>query len=103
MKVTFVGLGAMGLPMARCLSRNDQIELTVFDLDESRMRLVGEPVRQAASVAEAISQSDVILSVLPADDHVMSLAEEMSAHGRSGQIYLDFSTVLPQTISAVRE
>ena len=102
MKVAFIGLGAMGLPMALCLSRDAEVQLSLFDLDAERRELARDAGALAASAAAAVADADVIMSVLPADEHVRQIADEIARHGSAGQIYLDFSTIAPQTITDVR-
>lgn len=103
MRVAFIGLGAMGLPMARRLGLSPDVALTVFDLDAARADSARDRADVADSAAAAINGAEVIISVLPADEHVMKIADEVARHGSPGQLYLDFSTIAPQTITSVRE
>jgi 3-hydroxyisobutyrate dehydrogenase len=61
-RVAFIGLGTMGLPMARNLFAAGH-ELVAVDADPARAALLGAPV--AATPAEAASASDVALLSLP--------------------------------------
>lgn len=61
-RVAFIGLGTMGLPMARNLLAAGH-ELVAVDVDPARAALLGAPV--AATPAEAASASDVALLSLP--------------------------------------
>ena len=61
-RVAFIGLGTMGLPMARNLLAAGH-ELVAVDADPARAALLGAPV--AATPAEAASASDVALLSLP--------------------------------------
>ncbi|MEV7086239.1 NAD(P)-dependent oxidoreductase [Streptomyces sp. NPDC093085] len=60
MNVAFVGVGAMGLPMARrVLARHP---VTVFDPDQGRTgELVAEGARSAASPADAVRGADAVV------------------------------------------
>ncbi|MEU4228144.1 NAD(P)-dependent oxidoreductase [Nonomuraea sp. NPDC026600] len=60
MNVAFVGVGAMGLPMARLVGRHHP--LTVFDLDADRVaQLVAEGAQAAASAAAAAQGADAVI------------------------------------------
>jgi 3-hydroxyisobutyrate dehydrogenase len=96
-----IGLGAMGLPIARRLAAADDIDLAVYDADPTRIDQVGAAVRAATSVADAARGADAIISVLPADRHVEAVAEEVVAAAESGQVFADLSTIAPSTIETV--
>ncbi|MCQ8190257.1 NAD(P)-dependent oxidoreductase [Streptomyces rugosispiralis] len=60
MKVTFVGVGAMGLPMARHILR--RFPVTVFDPDSARTaELAAQGATAAVSAAEAARGADVVV------------------------------------------
>lgn len=60
MKVAILGLGAMGLPMAQCLS--DKFEVTGFDVTAERRALAESAgLAVASSAAEAATDADVAL------------------------------------------
>jgi 3-hydroxyisobutyrate dehydrogenase-like beta-hydroxyacid dehydrogenase len=61
-RVAFIGLGTMGLPMARNLLAAGR-EMIAVDADPARAALLGAPV--AATPAEAARASDVALLSLP--------------------------------------
>ncbi len=101
MNVAFIGLGAMGLPIARRLASRPEFALTLVDTRPERLeaaRTIGVPAR---SVAEAVRDADLICSVLPADAHVESVAAEVEAAAHAGQTFVEFSTIGPATIERV--
>lgn len=100
-RIAFLGLGAMGLPMARNLSRHPQIDVVVYDVSSERLARGAAFAETAESVKEAIQDADAIFSVVPADVHVQAVAADVAEYGRPGQIYADFSTISPSTIAAV--
>ena len=60
-RVGWVGLGAMGLPMARCVVRAGY-EMTAYDIDPGRAAsLAADRVTPAASIAEVASGVDVLV------------------------------------------
>lgn len=101
MRIGFIGLGAMGLPMGRNLARAEGIDVTYYDLRPEVLEEVAGLGDLAPSIAELTSASDVVFSVLPADEHVSSVAAEVGAAGRPGQAFVDFSTIHPDTIARV--
>jgi 3-hydroxyisobutyrate dehydrogenase-like beta-hydroxyacid dehydrogenase len=101
MRLAFIGLGAIGLPIARRLALHPDIELSIFDTRPEVLEAEAGLGRVASSVADAITGAEVIFSVLPADAHVRGVGKEIAAAGAPGQTYLDFSTIAPSSIDAV--
>lgn len=102
-KIAFIGLGAIGLPMARRLGNDPNVELTIFDVVPEVLVAEAHLGRVAQSIADALDGNDVVFSVLPADRHVRSVGAEIAAHGHAGQIYVDFSTISPSTMTEVAQ
>jgi 3-hydroxyisobutyrate dehydrogenase len=101
MKVAFVGLGAMGLPIAARLAETGVADLSLFDLADERRALASGLGTVTGSVSDALRGSDVILTVLPADRHVEAVAADVLACARPGQLFADMSTIAPATIDRV--
>jgi 3-hydroxyisobutyrate dehydrogenase-like beta-hydroxyacid dehydrogenase len=99
MKIGFVGLGAMGLPIARRLAAHADIELALYDVSEARLALADAAGRRASSAADAARGADAVFSVLPADPHVEAVAAEVA--GAAPPLFVDFSTIGPATIERV--
>lgn len=69
--VGFVGLGSMGSALARRLAGSGEVNLTVFDLDDSRCReLAAAGAVIAESPLDLAKVSDVVLTCLPTSQHV---------------------------------
>jgi 3-hydroxyisobutyrate dehydrogenase-like beta-hydroxyacid dehydrogenase len=100
MRITFIGLGAMGLPMARRLAGDPALRLTLFDVNPEAMARAdfGE---HASGAEDAIGSAELIATMLPADAHVSAVAETVRKAGRPGQVFLDFSTISPAGMDAV--
>ncbi len=65
--ITFIGIGAMGTPMAGNLARAGY-PLTVFDLDSSRTAALATAhpaLRVAGSLADAGADADILITMLP--------------------------------------
>lgn len=95
MRLHFIGVGKMGLPMALHLQASGA-ELTVSDFDAARCALATE---QGLSVAPdttlALQQVDGVFSSLPNDAALLTIAAQVAAHARRGTFWVDTSTVSP--------
>src|SRR3970040_1838824 len=96
--VGFIGLGLIGLPMARHVL-NAGFPLTVFNRTRSKAEsLEKQGARVASSPGEAAAEADVLVTVVsdpPALEEVM-LGEKGGAEGlRAGSTWVDCSTVSP--------
>jgi 3-hydroxyisobutyrate dehydrogenase len=97
MRVAVIGLGAMGLPMARRILAAGH-DVTAWDLSIARRNEAGG----IALVERAAEGAEVILLSLPHDDAVMAAAEAILAAGPApGCVVLDCSTVAPETPRAL--
>jgi len=99
-KLGFIGIGYMGRPIAQRLLQAG-FQLTAYDRDRSKAQ---ELVQYGGAVAESItelsSDCDVVLSCLPNDEAVMSVyngADDAFASARRGALFIDMSTVYPET------
>lgn len=92
MRVHVVGVGKMGLPMARHLRRGGHA-LSVSDPDPERLRLAREADLQALDAAPGLAAADVILSSLPHDAALLAVGEQVARHARRNAIWVDTSTV----------
>jgi 3-hydroxyisobutyrate dehydrogenase len=72
-RVGWVGLGAMGSPMAACVARTGH-DTTAYDIDPARAEaLAGDGVKPAASIREAASGADVLVLMVATPDQVESV------------------------------
>lgn len=97
-KVGFIGLGAMGLPMASNLVRKG-FDVTGFDIDSGKVALLASRgAKQARSIAEAVQGAQVVITMLPATRHVEQavLGEDgVLAHIAQDAVLMDMSTIDP--------
>ena len=106
MKIAFIGLGAMGLPMARNLLQAGH-ELTVFNRTRARADLLA-PLHPtvADTAAGAARGADVLVTMLADDaaveDAVLGPDGALAALPR-GAIHLSMSTVGPQLARTLAE
>jgi 3-hydroxyisobutyrate dehydrogenase-like beta-hydroxyacid dehydrogenase len=98
--IGWIGVGKIGGPMCRQIVRAGYPVFVNDPLPENRAIVVAEGARVVATLDELVDQSDIIVSTL-AEDAVLNavvfgergLAELL----RPDQIYIDMSTISPQT------
>jgi 2-hydroxy-3-oxopropionate reductase len=98
--VGFVGLGIMGGPMAANLIKAG-FAVAGYDVEPAGLeRLVAAGGRPAGSVGQAIVDADTVITMLPDWPQVeqVVLGEDgILDHAEPGLLYLDMSTVRPET------
>ena len=96
MKVGFIGLGRMGLPMSHRLLQAG-FELTVHNRSQGKVQEMAKAGALAASSAAQVTRdSQVVLACLPdvATSQLVFLGDDgVIANARPGQILVDHSTV----------
>ena len=88
MKIAFIGLGIMGMPMATNVAK--KYDLIGYDVIKKET-----PFPFASSYQECVDYADVIISMVPKNEHMLSLYHEMKPFLRKGQIWIDMSTISP--------
>jgi 3-hydroxyisobutyrate dehydrogenase-like beta-hydroxyacid dehydrogenase len=94
-KIHFIGVGKMGLPMAGHLHAAGH-ELTVHDPDAQRLALARAQGLAAIEDAAGVAGAKVVMSSLPHDEALLAVARLVAAHAARGLIYVDTSTVSPR-------
>jgi 3-hydroxyisobutyrate dehydrogenase len=104
MKIAFIGLGAMGGPMARNLLKAGH-SLVVFDVVQPNVdALSALGAASAASAKLAAARAELVVTMLPSSPHVKSvyLGEDGVLTGVPGGVPLiDSSTIDPHTAREV--
>jgi 3-hydroxyisobutyrate dehydrogenase len=94
-RVAFIGLGTMGLPMARRLVAAGH-RVVGCDLDSARAEALGAPV--STTPAEAVAGAQVVIASLPSPSAVEEVAlgdDGIRAAGQPGAVFIDMSTGPP--------
>jgi 3-hydroxyisobutyrate dehydrogenase len=108
-KIAFIGLGAMGGPMARNLVKAGH-SLVAFDVVAAHMAAIAEHgALTAASAREAVATAELVITMLPSSPHVKGVylgADEALGDGilagvAAGVPLVDCSTIDPHTARAV--
>ena len=102
--VGFIGLGAMGRPMASNMRRQG-FEMVVHDLDPAAVAaLVELGATAAGSIAEVARAADVVITMLPDGPDVEAVLlgpDGVLAHGRPDTLVVDMSTIDPAVTDRV--
>ncbi|MEO1721785.1 MAG: 3-hydroxyisobutyrate dehydrogenase [Pseudomonadota bacterium] len=95
-RIGFVGLGNMGLPMAKNLVAAGH-EVTGFDLSPDAVAaLEAAGGASAGTAAEAAAGREIVVSALPAARHVMAVylgGDGILADAAAGTVFIDTSTI----------
>ncbi|MFI0451729.1 NAD(P)-dependent oxidoreductase [Actinomadura sp. 6N118] len=105
-KIAFIGLGIMGGPMAGHLVKAGH-EVTGYDVAQPGIdRLVAAGGAGAPSVARAVAEAEIVITMLPQDEHVETVVFGDGEGGvdggvlrnaKPGVLLIDFSTIKPET------
>jgi 3-hydroxyisobutyrate dehydrogenase len=102
--VGFIGLGNMGLPMARNLLQAGH-RLSGFDVVAAHLEAAAAAgARPANSRADATAGVEVVITMLPEGRHVREVylgADGVLAHAAQGALLIDCSTIDVETARAV--
>jgi 2-hydroxy-3-oxopropionate reductase len=104
--IGFIGLGIMGGPMAANLVRAGYDVVGYNRSPAAIERLVAAGGRAADSVAGAVRDVDVVITMLPDSPDVTAVAlgdGGIVESGKPGLLYVDMSTIAPQTAREVAE
>lgn len=104
MKIGFIGLGNMGLPMAINLLKAGY-EVIGFDLVQAQIDAFAQAGGKVATSANAAADGvDIVISMLPASRHVEGLYlgdKGLLANANPRTILIDCSTISPKVAQAV--
>ncbi|MBN9039122.1 MAG: 3-hydroxyisobutyrate dehydrogenase [Rhizobiales bacterium] len=91
--IAFIGLGNMGNPMAANLVKAGHavagFDLVAANLDVAR----GNGLTIAKDAAAAVKEADVVITMLPAGKHVLSVYADIAGKAKKGALFIDSSTI----------
>ncbi|KZE20138.1 2-hydroxy-3-oxopropionate reductase [Brevibacterium casei] len=93
--IAFIGLGMMGLPMAKNLV---DAGFTVRGFNRTPAKaedLAAAGGQAAATIAEAVDGADVIATMVPDSPDVEAVLDGILAAAKPGATWIDFSTIRP--------
>jgi len=103
-RIAFIGLGNMGGGMAANQAKDGRA-VSAFDLSAAALeKAAAAGCAPAGSVAEAVRDAEVVITMLPAGPHVRSVyAEQVFPNARPGALLIDCSTIDVESARAVAE
>jgi len=104
--IAFIGLGVMGGPMADNLVKADYDVIGFNRHREAVDKLVENGGRGADSLAEAVSEADIVITMVPDSPDVEDVAlgdDGIYANAKSGTLHIDCSTINPDVASRLAE
>src|ERR1041385_6790269 len=91
--IAFIGLGNMGGPMAANLVKAGH-KVSGFDLVQGLLdQAKSDGVTVAGSAAASVKDADVVITMLPAGKHVVSVWSDVIPHVAKGALMIDCSTI----------
>lgn len=98
-KIGFLGLGVMGLPMAKNVIRKCGLPVLCYDVVPEQAAALQEvggiPVCDSVKIYR---ECDVILQILPTHPIICGSVEQAIQYGRPGNIIVDLSSTAPDII-----
>jgi 3-hydroxyisobutyrate dehydrogenase len=92
-RVGFIGLGNMGLPMAKNLLKAGH-ELAGYDVvPAAREAATAAGIRVAATAAAAAGEAEIVLTMLPNGKLVLQVYDEVLKAAAPGTLFIDSSTI----------
>ena len=95
-KIGFIGLGNMGLPMAINLSKSKKIDLLGYDVNKSSIKkLTSKKAKATSSLDEVIKFADVIITCVPGPKQIKQLSigkNKIIDQLGNNKIWIDCST-----------
>lgn len=91
--IAFIGLGNMGNPMAANLVKAGHV-VHGFDLMPEHLETAKtNGVVVMANAVSAVKDADVVITMLPAGKHVLSVYEDIAPKAKAGAVFIDSSTI----------
>ena len=91
--IGFIGLGNMGGPMAANLVKSGE-RVHGFDVvPASRETSAADGVQIVANAKACVENADVVITMLPAGEHMLSVWNDVVPHARQGTLFIDCSTI----------
>ena len=96
MKIGFIGLGVMGRPMANNLVNNGYDVIAYDVVPEFVAEAAKFGAKAAASIKEAVCDSEIVITMLPNGSHVKSVAlgeGGLAENAKQGTLLIDMSSI----------
>jgi 3-hydroxyisobutyrate dehydrogenase len=91
--IGFIGLGNMGGPMAANLVKSGE-RVHGFDVvPASREASARDGVQIVANAKATVENADIVITMLPSGEHVLSVWNDIVPQARQGTLFIDCSTI----------
>src|SRR5260370_41460345 len=91
--IGFIGLGNMGAPMAANLVKSGDSVVGFDVIAAARQQSAQSGIEIAPSAKACVEKADVIVTMLPAGEHVRSVWSEILPSAKRGALFIDCSTI----------
>ena len=99
MKIGFLGMGVMGLPMAKNVVNKSGCEVLGYDIAKKQLDdFAASGGKQVSDTVEIYKNCDVILQILPTHPIIRNSVEQAIQYGKPGNIIVDLSSTAPDII-----
>ncbi len=99
MKIGFLGLGVMGLPMAKNVVKKSGCIVVGYDVAEKQMAALAEAGGEVVSdPVEIYKTCDVIMQILPTHPIIRNSVEQAIQYGKPGNVIIDLSSTAPDIV-----
>jgi 3-hydroxyisobutyrate dehydrogenase len=103
MRIAVLGTGIMGAGMARSLQREGH-DVVAWNRTRSRAQpLAGDGIAIAASVTEAVTDAEAVLTMLFDTDATLAITEELVTALGAGAVWIQAGTVGPDGVRRIAE
>ena len=104
--IAFIGLGIMGAPMAGHLVKAGHTVIGVNRSPAPVEKLVAAGGQAADTVADAVREADIVITMVPDSPDVESVAlgrDGVYANARRGALHVDMSSIRPDVSTALAD
>jgi|TARA_B100001093_G_scaffold434618_1_gene432165 4-hydroxybutyrate dehydrogenase/sulfolactaldehyde 3-reductase len=105
-KIAFIGLGAMGGPMALNIIKKET-NLFVFDIQKEKMKPhINLGAVPGENIKETVQDADIVITMLPSTENVKSVVMDndgVLANVKPGTTILEMSTIAPTGTDEIYE
>ena len=95
MKIGFIGIGIMGLPMVRHLKKAGY-PITIYNRTLDKIKHLDSEFEIASSIEELVQDKDVVFSIVGYPSEVESVLTEGFKFAKQGAIFVDMTTSSPK-------
>ncbi len=104
MKIGFLGLGVMGLPMAKNVVKKCGCPVLGYDVAEARLAEFKELGGEITSDPDEIYRTcDVVMQILPTHPIIIHSVERAVELGKPGNVIVDLSSTAPDIVLELHE